>query len=303
MHKEKIFECTLFLVLVYSLLALFWPLHGFLSPIGVIVEIIFAIVTIYFVSFSKKNRNIKTLVFLLLLYSLFLLMLTTPSVRTFIELVKSKYILYPYLCIVFSIIQYDEQSLITIKKISIISILCYVFLIFYFKDYLIARYDHTYIENTISFDEMVKDFCYSSGFLLLISPCLRKRYAFLIFIIYALTTFVAMLLARRNIIVTSCLFLIGSIVSYMSFYRSNGKYKFFIIGILLLVGCVLWPELKAIFKGESNLEIFSMLNARLMSDSRSDVLLEFRKSMSPLNWIFGKGFALFLLRTRCKNCD
>ena len=223
MHKNKIFECTLFLVLVYSLLALFWPLHGFLSPIGVVVEIIFAIVTIYFVNVSKKNRNLKTLVFLLLLYSLFLLMLTTPSVRTFIELVKSKYILYPYLCIVFSIIQYDEQSIITIKKISIISIVCYVFLIFYFKDYLIARYDHTYIENTISFDEMVKDFCYTSGFLLLITPCLRKRYAFIIFIIYALTTFVAMLLARRNIIVTSCLFLIGAIVTYMSFYKNNGK--------------------------------------------------------------------------------
>jgi len=293
MNRNSNINFIILLVILYSILALFWPLYDFLSPIAVVVNMLFAISSISFLSLCKFNncRYVKLLVLLSISYSLLLLLITTPSLRALIEAVKSKYILFPYLCIVFSLVQYDISVLKSLKRISIISILLYVCFIFYFKDFLIGRYNLTYLENTISLDEIVKDFCYSSGFLLLLSPCLKKRYSLSIIFIYIVSIFIAMLLARRNVIVTSLLFLIGTIISYISFYKYNFKYKFLIVGLLLFVFVNLFPEIKALLNGESDIAIFATLNDRVMADSRSDVIEEFKKSMSFLNWIFGKGFA------------
>ncbi len=291
-------KCWMFLLapLLYSLGVIFAQ-----YSLGYVVSAVCVVVFVAgIISLWSKNRN-RTYKFssyiaiVFVLYALGSLFVSySGSYEQIREMVLNQYVILPYLCIGIAAVRLDVKCLpILIKVLELSAIVFIVYSLANLWSLIeIEAVDamHVMKDQNISFDNVCKRLGLGSGFLILLSPYLKKRTLVLGISAFAINLTLAVFFARRNIIFIDCLFFIWGLLMYIAFSRlSNFKKRLLNIVALCVVFVSAFYFISYI--GHKTDGFFSLLSNRIDEDTRSDVTLAFYADMDDniAQWVFGKG--------------
>ena len=292
-----VFLILLSLILTFSMFSFLWQIWGGLHKFVPFISLACLILLLYELLNSKRVNNIslRSIVSITFMYVTILVIISLLLYpRDLLDGIKDKFSFIPYLLVIISTLSVSKFQIKQLKNISIAFVILYILILISFKDIILIQYNGEEAGLKFSYDEIVKDFCYSAGFILLLFPYLKNRQSFLLGVIYIITLVLAFLLARRNIIITTFLFLIGGLFSYALYLKENNKKGRLVLSLLTVVImiAVFIPEVTSLLRGNSDIEILSNLSRRALMDSRSFVVEDFINHMDaqPSRWIFGCGF-------------
>lgn len=299
MKLYKYHRLSLILVFLFSLIGSLVALWGADAPIHKfkpLISIVWVILMYGFILNKTPNNNLKNTCAVLSWYAFFSLIITAGiSYAILTSVFAGEFFFLPYICLTCSCINYQEDQLVSMKKMALLGALTYLIFLFVFRDLLLQQEALTVIagmaEEGLSLDTITKSFCYPAGLFLLMLPVLNNKNKILVITAFAAALLFSMFLARRNIVVTCLMFAMATVFIYLknnknkSFFFKLLSYVVVAIGIYIIVNLAI-----SIFTGANDSVFFAELVRRGDSDSRSHVLIPFFQYMhSPLYWIFGHG--------------
>jgi len=200
----------------------------------------------------------------------------------------------PYVSILITSKKFDFHILWIILVVDILSAILFIlFAYLNFTSFLLMNGREAIVflqDNFISFDDVSKNFAPCLGLMLLLSPCLKKKYLCVIICTFIVNVAIAIFLGRRNIIFTNCLFLIFAIYGWIKYKKINSVIRYVLYsGLIISISYVLINGF--VFLQNSDSEFLKVLSNRIDMDSRGSVIDAYYKDMNSniFYWIFGKG--------------
>lgn len=244
--------------------------------LGAIATSLYLIIVLFSVFSLKIQRWSNPVFYLLLLYILYLTLLSYNNLYDFF---RSIFVI-PYLFLAYSfpfiVVLFNKSSLQKIhNSIFFMNILFVIVIILNFSYLLNNRVEFVQKwENLLIFVGM------SNFFSLLFIESLIKRQKILSIIVYSLGALISLYLARRGLVLTHLVFIPFFLMNLHFFYKkklNTLKYIFAITIISAFFYSFFWDKISINFI------------ERLSEDSRSMILDDFFNDMSSYNYIFGKG--------------